>query len=60
MLFVCSVVNTVNEKKTPPPMAEGLLGGKINEQLLRCDSGEQIILSALDEQKDIVLIFGLL
>ena len=46
-------------KETPPPMAEGLLGGKI-QRLLRCDSGEHVVLSALDEQKDIVLVFGLL
>jgi mRNA-degrading endonuclease RelE of RelBE toxin-antitoxin system len=54
------VVNTLDEKKTPPPVAEGLLGGKISKRLLRCDSGEHVILSALDEQKDIILVFGLL
>ena len=47
------------QKKTPPPSAEGL-SGEDKLGLLRCDSGEHVILSPLDEQKDIVLVFRLL
>ena len=46
-------------KKNPPPAAEGFLQADTLAAYFRGDSGEQIILSALDEQKDIVLVFGL-
>jgi hypothetical protein len=47
-------------KENPSASGGGVFAtGRYASSLLRCDSGEQIILSALDEQKDIVLVFGL-
>ena len=38
----------------------GFVAGRFTSSLLRCDSGEQIILTPLDEQKNVGLIFDLL
>jgi len=47
-------------KETPPPGGGGVFVAGRSSSLLRCDSGEQVILTPLDEQKNVGLIFGLL
>ena len=47
------------KEKPLRPAAEGFLWQEASS-LLRCDSGEQTILTPLDEQKNVGLIFGLL
>ena len=54
-----STIPVRRKRKTPPPGDGGVLWQE-DSSLLRCDSGEQVILTPLDEQKNVGLIFGLL
>jgi hypothetical protein len=47
-------------KDNPSAGGGGVVAGGEEWRLLRCDSGEHVVLSALDEQKDIALVFSLL
>ena len=56
---ITPLFRVVVKRKPLRTAAEGFLWQE-GSSLLRCDSGEQIILTPLDEQKNVGLIFDLL
>ena len=51
----------LRRKENPSAGSGGVfVAGRYVSSLLRCDSSEQVILTPLDEQKNVGLIFGLL